>query len=84
MAKTQPESNSVFFLKVVFFFIIGTIWVRFNPERSGGLGVPVGFLLGLVFAGHDHFRIDQKIEYAILFIAAVLSYVLPLGAVILV
>jgi hypothetical protein len=79
MAKAKAESNSVFFLKVVFFFIVGTIWIRFDAERSGGVGIPIGFLLGLVFAAHEHFQIDQKIEYALLFIAAVLSYLLPLA-----
>jgi hypothetical protein len=84
MARAKTEPGSVFFLKVVFFFVIGTIWIRFDVERSGGVGIPVGFLLGLAFANHDHFQIDQKIEYALLFVAAVLSYVLPLGAVILI
>lgn len=86
MAKKRPakESNSTYFLKIVLFFILGTIWIRFSPGDNVGIGVPVGLLIGIVFANHDHFQIDQKIEFAILFVAAVLSYVFPIGAVLVI
>lgn len=83
MAKRKREANSVYFLKIILFFILGTIWVRFDTEARVGLGLPVGLLLGVVFANHDHFQIDQKVEFAILIVAAILSYVFPIGAVIL-
>jgi hypothetical protein len=84
MVKAKAESSSVYFLKIVLFFILGTIWIRFDEGRSGGFALPIGFLVGILFARHEHFQIDQKIEYAVLFIAGILSYILPLGAVILV
>lgn len=80
--KNYSEPASVYFLKIVLFFILGTVWIRFSTETRTGLGIPAGFLVGIIFANHDHFQIDQKIEYAILLIAAVLSYVFPIGAVI--
>lgn len=82
--KNNTEPASVYLLKVVLFFILGTVWIRFSAETRTGLGIPAGFLVGIIFANHDHFQIDQKIEYAILLIAAILSYVFPIGAVIVV
>lgn len=84
MAKRKTESASVYFLKIILFFILGTVWIRFSTETRTGLGIPAGFLVGIIFANHDHFQIDQKIEYAILLIAVVLSYAFPIGAVIVV
>jgi hypothetical protein len=81
MARKKAEPNSVYFLKVVLFFILGTIWIRFGSETQTGIGVPVGLMLGVLFANHEHFQIDQKVEFAVLFIAAVLSYIFPIGAV---
>jgi ABC-type dipeptide/oligopeptide/nickel transport system permease component len=46
-----------------------------------GIVIPVGLLIGLVFATHDHFKIDRKIEIVVLLIASVLSYLLPIGFV---
>ncbi len=84
MTNRKRESNSVYFLKIVFFFVIGTIWIRFGADSRTGGGIPIGLLLGIIFANHDHFQIDQKIEFAILLIAAILSFVFPIGAVIVV
>jgi len=84
MAKSKKaEPSSVYFLKIVLFFILGTVWIRFSVESRTGIGIPAGLLVGIIFANHDHFQIDQKIEYAILLVAAVLSYVFPVGAVII-
>lgn len=67
--KKPREADSIYFLKILLYFILGTIWVK----RSGQAILPVGLLIGLLFAGHDHFRIDRKIEYALLLLAAVLG-----------
>lgn len=76
---TNQEPDSLYFLKLLLYFIIGGLWLR-----VGGLGMPlpVGLVLGLLFASHEHFQIDRKIEYAILLIAAILSLVAPIGIVI--
>ena len=86
MAKTkkQTEPDSVYILKLVIFFILGAIWLSFDSSAGLSKTVPVGLLLGLVLASHDHFQIDRKIEYAVLLAAAALSYVAPLGLVLLV
>jgi hypothetical protein len=35
--------------------------------------LPIGLILGIIFSAHDHFRIDRKIEYAVLLVAALLG-----------
>lgn len=77
------EPDAVYFLKILMFFIIGSVWVRFeNFEIIPGLSaVPVGLFVGLLFAQHDHFQIDRKIEYAVLLAACILSFVAPIGVV---
>ncbi len=77
--KNPYEPDSVFFLKIVLYFILGGIWVYFHDVSVPG--IPVGLVIGILFARHDHFQIDRKIEYAILLAAAVLSYVAPIGLV---
>ena len=72
------ELDSVYFLKIVVYFLMGSLWVSFG---EGGIAVPVGLAVGLVFASHDHFKIDRKIEVVVLLIASVLSFVAPVGFV---
>lgn len=70
--KARPqEADSVYFLKLLMFFILGTIWMQFN----GRTVLPLGLLAGLVFAQHDHFQIDRKVEYLTLLIAALLGLI---------
>lgn len=66
---SKQEPDAVYFLKILFFFVLGTVWLRYN----GLTIVPVGLLIGLVFAAHDHFRIDRKIEYLVLIVATMMG-----------
>lgn len=88
MAKKQSravdvdkESDSAFFLKIVLYVAFGAMWLRFaSPLQLGPLsfsGFPLGLVIGLLFASHDHFRIDRKIEYAILVIMTIFGFFLP-------
>lgn len=86
MAKKQPkEPDSVYFLKLVLYVLAGSFWLRLhNPILIGDFAInalPVGLILGLLFASHDHFQLDRKIEYAILLIATVASFFLPTGII---
>lgn len=85
--KTQEtEKDSTYFLKLIIYVILGSFWLKFaTPLEIGGFvvnGFPLGLLLGLVFASHDHFQIDRKIEYAILILMTVVCFFLPAGIVI--
>jgi hypothetical protein len=72
MAKKSPanELSSVYFLKILLYFVLGTIWIKVNGRPV----VPAGLVLGLIFSSHEHFQIDRKVEYAILLVAAVLAF----------
>jgi hypothetical protein len=72
------EPDSVFLLKLVLYLIIGSQWLRLTTG-SGQWPIPIGLLIGMLFAAHDHFRIDRKVEYALLLIAAFIGFWLPLG-----
>lgn len=83
--KAEVESNSTYLLKILLFFILGTFWVRLVDFEVGifnHLSLPVGFLIGLLLASHEHFQIDRKMEYLILIVATFVSYFLPMGLVI--
>lgn len=77
---TGKEQDSAYFLKLVVYLILGSIWLRVTNEgQTFQLPIPVGMLVGLLLATHDKFQIDRKIEYAILLVAMFVSFWLPLG-----
>jgi hypothetical protein len=78
-AKVQQETDSAFFLKLVLFLILGSQWVRIDNLPEWQIPIPVGLLVGLWFASHDHFQIDRKIEYALLLVATFVAFWLPVG-----
>jgi hypothetical protein len=89
MAKKNPpqaERDSTYFLKLVLYVLLGSFWLRFaQPIEIGYItfnAFPLGLLLGLLFASHDHFQVDRKIEYAILIIVTIITFFLPAGIII--
>jgi hypothetical protein len=69
------EADNVFFLKLVLYFVMGTLWMRLvDSELTTQVPLPVGLMIGLVFASHDHFNIDRKIEYAVLLVSTFIGY----------
>ncbi len=79
-ALNRRESDPAFVLKIVMYLIIGTQWVRLvSPDYIQQIPIPVGFIVGILFAMHDHFRIDRKIEYAVLTVAMLLGFWLQSG-----
>lgn len=67
------EADNAYFLKILIYFILGTIWIKFYINDNGVPLLPIGLILGIFIAQHDHFAIDRKIEYAILLVSAVLG-----------
>jgi hypothetical protein len=63
------ESDNDYFLKILVYFVLGTIWLKYD----GMPVVPIGLILGAIVARRDHFTIDRKIEYAILLVATLLG-----------
>ena len=81
----STETDSAYFLKLVLYVVLGTFWLKFaDPIQLGAFlvnGFPLGLILGLIFASHDHFQVDRKIEYAILIVMTILTYYLPAGII---
>ena len=73
------EKDALYALKLVVFFVLGCLWIQVGG--AGGVPIPVGLIFGLVLTTHEHFVIDRKIEYVVLLIAAILSFVEPIGFV---
>ncbi len=73
--KVQIEPDSAFLLKIVMYLIVGAQWIRIvNPSLTKEIPIPAGLIIGLLFAMHDHFRLDRKIEYAILLMAMLIGF----------
>lgn len=75
------EADSTYLLKLVLYVIIGSQWLRITSS-SGEIPIPVGFIFGLLFSMHEHFKVDRKIEYAVLLMAMFIGFWLPMGIVI--
>ena len=65
-------------MKLVLFFLLGSFWLRITIGDNSFVGLPLGLAVGLVFARHEHFQIDRKIEYAVLLVATALSAYIPI------
>jgi hypothetical protein len=73
------ESDSEYMLKLIMYLIVGSLWLKVTTAGGSQLPLPIGFLIGLLFASHERFRIDRKIEYAVLLVAMLLGFWLPIG-----
>lgn len=81
-AKKVTEPDSAYFLKLVMYLIVGSQWLRIESLPEWSLPLPIGLFIGLFFASHDHFKIDRKIEYALLLVAMFVAFWLPMGIII--
>jgi hypothetical protein len=81
------ESDGTYFLKLVVFVLLGTLWLKFSqPVTWLGLpfgGIPVGFLIGLILVNRfEKLQSDRKIWYAILVVVTIICYFVPAGIVV--
>lgn len=82
-SKNRPEMDTTYILKLTLFLIVGSQWLYLvNVNSDTQIPVPVGLVVGLVFASHDHFQIDRKIEYALLLLAMFVGFWLPMGVIV--
>lgn len=84
MAKKKQKSqkntsDSAYFLKLVLLVILGSLWLKMGDGQSWQVPIPIGLIFGLLFISHEHFRIDRKIDYAVLLIAMVVGFWAPIG-----
>lgn len=78
MAKNK-ESDNAYLLKILVFLILGSLWIKATDGQTWQLPIPAGFIVGMLLASHEHFRIDRKIEYAVLLVAMLIGFWLPIG-----
>jgi len=83
MAKSKKTKNTeldgVYLLKLLLYVLLGSMWVKVSAGQSINIALPVGLIVGLIFASHEHFQIDRKIEYAVLIVAMLFGYFAPYG-----
>ncbi|HUD11324.1 MAG TPA: hypothetical protein VMS08_02860 [Candidatus Saccharimonadia bacterium] len=65
----SKETDNIYFLKILIYFVLGTVWIKYN----GYVVFPLGLIIGVLIAQKDHFAIDRKVEYAILLISAIIG-----------
>ena len=77
--KTAKEVDSVYFLKLVMYLVLGSFWLRIVFESGTQVPLPLGLVAGVLLLRHERLQIDRKIGYAILLMSAFISFWLPLG-----
>lgn len=76
----NQELDGVYLLKLAFYVILGSLWLKISKDGTNfTVPIPVGLIIGLLFSTHEHFRVDRKIEYAVLVVAALFGFVAPYG-----
>ena len=73
MAKkpATSEYDSVYFLKILVYLLLGTVWLSNGESRT----LPIGLIAGVIVVQHEKLQIDRKIEYALLLIGTILGLV---------
>lgn len=79
-SKQTTELDGVYLLKLVLYLIIGAQWLRFvNPAGTTQIPIPIGLIIGILFATHEHFQLDRKIEFAVLLVAMFVGFWSQIG-----
>ncbi len=77
--KQKVETDSTYFLKLVLYLILGSMWIKVTKGETMQIPLPVGLIIGLLFTTHEPFKIDRKIEYAVLLVAMLIGFWAPIG-----
>ena len=73
------ETDGAFLLKLVMYLIVSSFWIRIQTADGGEMPIPAGAIIALLFATHDHFQIDRKIEFALILVGMFIAFWLPIG-----
>jgi hypothetical protein len=71
--------DGVFLFKMMFYLLLGSMWLKITNGSTTSIPVPIGLLIGLIFTTHEHFQIDRKIEYAVMVVAMLFGYFASYG-----
>jgi hypothetical protein len=78
-AAMEQNFDGVYLFKMVFYLLLGSMWLKISNGASANIPVPVGLIIGIIFTMHEHFQIDRKIEYAVLVVAMLFGYFASYG-----
>lgn len=78
-SKKAKETDGAYLFKLVLYIIIGSQWLFLDTPHNGEIPLPLGVIIGAVFAMHEHFQIDRKIEYAVLILATFVGLYAHIG-----
>jgi hypothetical protein len=78
-ATPEDTFDGVYLLKMVLYLLAGSLWLKIGGENGLSVPLPIGLAIGLLFTTHEHFRIDRKIEYAVLLVAMLFGFFAPYG-----
>lgn len=80
ISASSQKMDSVFFLKLLLYMVLGAQWLKFvGHDGNTQVPIPIGMIIGLLFAMHDHFKIDRKIEFAVLLVAMFVGFWSQMG-----
>ncbi|MCA9329182.1 hypothetical protein KDA11_00920 [Candidatus Saccharibacteria bacterium] len=78
------EIDSVFIFKIILFVVLGSQWLHIlDTNTNKQYPLPIGAIISVAFAMHDHFKIDRKIDYSIIILAMFVGFWLPMGTTII-
>lgn len=78
----KKQSDTTYFLKLIVYFICGTVWVRLLGINVGPfqhLSLPLGLIIGIAISTYECSHVDKRIELAVLLAATFISFYLPVG-----
>lgn len=76
---SDQSFDGVYLFKMVLYLLLGSMWIKISAGTDLTVPVPIGLIVGLIFTMHEHFRIDRKIEYAVMLVAMLFGYFAPYG-----
>jgi len=76
---SKQLSDSSYLLKLVLLIILGTLWIKTGNGQAWQIPLPIGLILGLIIISHEKYRIDRRIDYAVLLVAMLIGFWAPIG-----
>lgn len=72
------STDGVFALKLAVYIVLGSIWAKISFDNLQ-IPVPIGLIIGMLLTTHEKLKIDRKIDYAVLLVAALIGFWAPFG-----
>lgn len=74
----STDTDAVYILKLVLYLILGSQWLRIT-RGSLTIPLPLGVIIGILFAHTERYPVDRRIQYAILLLSMFIGFWLPIG-----